>query len=383
MPPLVVHIIYELGTGGMENGLVNIINRSDPARYRHAIVCLTRAGEFARRISAPGVEIVTLDKRPGNDPGLFWRLWRALRRLRPALIHTRNLAAFEMQALGPFLPGVRRIHGEHGRDIYDLDGSNRRYRLLRQGLRPLIHRYIAVSRDLADWLVDDIRVDARKVRQIYNGVDPALFRPRSPGARPGALPAGFLPDDGLLIGTVGRLAVVKDQATLLRAFAALLEAAPAWRARLRLALVGDGPLFQDLAALAEELGVRDLVWMPGDRSDIPQLLRSMDLFVLPSLAEGISNTILEAMASGLPVVATDTGGTPELIEHGVNGYLVPVGAVEALRDALQGLVGEPALLAGFGQQGRALVERRFNWDNTVESYLSVYDETMTAGRGSR
>lgn len=381
MPPLVVHIIYELGTGGLENGLVNIINRSDPARYRHAIVCLTKSGEFADRITASGVEIIVLNKQPGHDIGVFWRLWKTLRRLQPALIHTRNLAAFEMQIVGMLMPGMRSVHGEHGRDIYDLDGSNLKYRLLRKALRPLVDRYVAVSRDLEGWLVNYIHVGGHKVRQIYNGVDQVRFSPRADDRRPAALPEGFLPDDGLLIGTVGRLAQVKDQASLLQAFARLRQQSDEYRRRLRLLLVGDGPLFQDLRQMAEELGIADEVWMPGDRKDIPELLRSMDLFVLPSLAEGISNTILEAMASGLPVVATQTGGTPELIEPGDNGFLVTVGDSVALAERLGYLVDNQDELARMGRAGRERVERYFNWDTTVESYLSVYDDVLNVRKG--
>ena len=134
-PPLVVHIIHELGTGGLENGLVNIINRSPPGRYRHAIVCLTRAGEFATRISAPDVQVIELHKRPGHDFGLYWRLLRALRMLRPAIVHTRNLSTLEMQFVAAVLPGVKHVHGEHGRDVFDLHGTNRKYNLLRKAAR--------------------------------------------------------------------------------------------------------------------------------------------------------------------------------------------------------------------------------------------------------
>lgn len=373
--PLIVHVIYEFGTGGLENGLVNIINRSPPGRYRHAVVCLTRSGGFARRITAPGVEIHELHKRPGNDLGMLWRAWRLLWRLRPAVVHTRNIAALEMQLATLFLPGVRRVHGEHGRDVYDLDGSNRRYRLLRKVLCPFMDRFIAVSRDLQDWLVKDVGLSTGRVCQIYNGVDQQRFFPRGE-ARRDVLPEGLLPAGGRLIGTVGRLAEVKDQATLVRAFAALIARRPDLRDTTRLVLVGDGPMADRLRAAAAEQGIDDLVWMAGDRDDVPELLRVMDLFVLPSLAEGISNTILEAMASGLPVIATRTGGNPELIEDGVNGSLVPVGDATAMAAAFEALLDQPGRLRGMGDAGRRIVAERFNWDRTVEQYLTVYDDIL-------
>ena len=381
LPPLVVHIIYALGTGGLENGLVNIINRAPPERYRHAIVCLTKADGFASRISAPGVQIFTLNKAPGHDLGLYWRLWKLLRSLRPAIIHTRNLAALEMQLIGLLVPRTRRVHGEHGRDIYDLDGMKRRYLLLRRAVDPFIHRYIAVSKDLCHWMVNSIGIPGKRVRQIYNGVDREKFFPRS-GSRPMHAPAGFLPAGGLLLGTVGRLAEVKDQSSLLHALHLLVADNAALRSRLRLLIVGDGPLFANLQRLAEELGIADLVWMPGDREDVPELLRMMDIFVLPSLAEGVSNTILEAMASGLPVVATHTGGNPELVEDGQNGYLVPVGDPALLAKAIATMIAEPELIRAMGSCAYEKVAEKFNWDRTVESYLSVYDELLAIERGA-
>lgn len=381
-PPLVVHLIYALGTGGLENGLVNIINRAPPQRYRHAIVCLTTADAFAGRITAQGVPVITLDKAPGHDLALHWRLFRLLRRLRPAILHSRNIAALEMQAIGWLVPGVRGVHGEHGRDIHDLDGSNKKYRLLRRLLSPLISRFITVSMDLHDWLVGDVGIPGRKVVQIYNGVDQARFSARSEQV-PDHLPAGFLPPGGILIGTVGRLATVKDQRTLLAAFARLGERLPAMRPRLRLVLVGDGPLHDELAADARALGIEPQLWMPGDRDDVPTLLALMDIFVLPSLAEGISNTILEAMASGLPVVATATGGNPELVKDGDNGYLVPVADADALADRLQQMLEDLEGSRAMGRRGRERVEQEFNWDRTVDRYLSIYDEVLAADSRGR
>ncbi len=381
-PPLIAHVIYALGTGGLENGLVNIINRCPPDRYRHAVICLTTADQFAGRIQAADVRIVTLGKRPGHDLKVFWRLWKVLRELRPSIIHTRNLAALEMQLVGIFVPGARRIHGEHGRDIYDLDGSNRKYRLLRQILDPFIHRYIAVSEDLCSWLTQTLRLAQGRIQQIYNGVDQERFSPR-PDQRPALAPPGFLRDDQLLVGTVGRLAEVKDQFSLLAAVQILASQQPETRDSVRLVLVGDGPLFSRLQDSIKELGIEDLVWMPGDRADIPQLLRMIDIFVLPSLAEGISNTLLEAMASGLPLIATRTGGNPELVDDGDNGYLVPVSDPRALANTIAKMLAEPETRKAMGLRGRKKVARRFNWARTVDSYLAVYDDVLAPGqRGS-
>ncbi|OUS08104.1 sugar transferase [Gammaproteobacteria bacterium 54_18_T64] len=370
--PLVVHVIYALGTGGLENGLVNIINRAPPGRYRHAIICLTRAEGFENRITTPNVELISLHKRPGHDLDVYWRLWRSLMRLRPAIVHTRNLAALEMQVIAALIPGVKRVHGEHGRDIHDIDGSNKKYNLLRKALRPLVHRYIAVSQDLARWLTEVVAVPLAKVSQIYNGVDQQVF---SPGLSRAFVPKGFLAEGVQVIGSVGRLVEVKDQLTLIRAFGKLIQNSEE-RAKLRLVLVGDGPMRQSLCQEIAELGLTEYIWMPGDRDDIPELLRIMDVFVLPSLGEGISNTLLEAMATGLPLIATDVGGNPELIAEGLNGHLVPVGDVAALANSLRGLFSKPQALSLYGENSLRRVSQNFDWSRTVEEYLSVYDQLL-------
>jgi sugar transferase (PEP-CTERM/EpsH1 system associated) len=290
-------------------------------------------------------------------------------------MHTRNLAALEMHLIGLLRPGLRRIHGEHGRDVYDLDGSNTRYQRLRRALAPFLHRFITVSADLRDWLVNDVGIAAKQVIQIYNGVDQQAFKPCEAG-RPELAPVGFGGSDQRLIGTVGRLAEVKDQATLLKATRLLLEQRPTLRTRVRVVIVGDGPLRAALQRQVEESGLADVVWLTGDRDDVPALLQMMDVFVLPSLAEGISNTVLEAMASGLPIVATDTGGNPELVEPAVNGYLFPVGDAQALAAMLGKLIDDDALVRAMGAAARTRVEQRFDWQRTVEQYLGVYDEAL-------
>jgi len=375
-PPLVVHVIYALGTGGLENGLVNIINRCPPERYRHAIVCLTESGPFAERITAPAVAVHALRKRPGHDWGMYWRLWRLLRQLRPALVHTRNLAALETQVLGLVMPFTKRVHGEHGRDVSDLHGTNPTYRRLRRWLNPLIHRFITVSQDLQTWLIDDVGIAAGKVVQIYNGVDAARFAPkvRVP-SRPDSMPAPATTVP-LVIGTVGRLATVKNQNQIIRVLAHIFAERPQLRQQLRCIVIGEGPERAALEAEAFSRGVANQVEFRGDRSDIPDQLAQMDVFLLPSLNEGISNTVLEAMASGLPVIATAVGGNPELVQHGASGTLVPVDDVEALSAAICELLDEPSRRARYGAVAQARIQDEFDWSSTVQAYLAVYDTLL-------
>lgn len=373
LPPLIAHIIYRLDVGGLENGLVNLLNRMPEECYRHAIICISDYSDFSRRITNRNVQLYALHKSAGKDPLFYFRLWRLLRRLQPDIVHSRNLAALACQ-LPAALAGCRaRIHGEHGRDISDVQGSNTKYTLLRRIFRHLVGRYIALSKDLSNWLQRQVGVPVDRIVQIYNGVDQQRFHPGKQAPR---LPDSGFPPEAIVIGTVGRMQGEKDQLTLVQAFLALVEREPAYRARLRLVLVGDGPLMPAITALVGRQGAADLVWMPGMREDIPQLLRDLDIFVLPSLIEGVSNTILEAMASGVPVVATRVGGNPELVVEGETGHLVPPQDVEAMADALDDYVRDPELRQRHGAAGRQRVEQAFSMERMVESYLAVYDQAL-------
>ena len=374
--PLVAHVIHRLDVGGLENGLVNIINHMPAGHYRHVIICMTDYNPaFRARIRHSDVECYALYKRAGKDVSIYFRLWHLFRQLRPSIVHTRNLSALEAQ-LPAALAGVRcRVHGEHGRDIHDIDGRNRKYNLLRRMIRPLVSRYIPLSRDLEQWLRNQVGVADNKMVTICNGVDSELFHPAQQGRE--ALPIkDFAGPDSIVIGTIGRMQTVKDQLTLARAFVLLLERLPEARKRLRLALIGDGPLRAQAQAMLQQANALDLCWLPGSRDDTPALLRGMDIFVLPSLAEGISNTILEAMASGLPVVATNVGGNSELVIDGQTGILVPAANPEAMADALQRYIEDLGLLHQHGSQGRQRIEREFNLAHMVQRYLSVYDDVI-------
>ena len=371
--PLVVHIIHRLAIGGLENGLVNLINHMRVDRYRHAIVCMTQSTDFRLRIKNTDVEVYELHKKPGHDFSLYFRLWGLLRRLRPAVVHTRNIGTLECQFIA-LLAGVHaRVHGEHGRDMNDLHGRNATYLRLRKVFRPLISRYIAVSHDLAQWLRDQVQVPAARVVQIYNGVDEQRFRPRASWLRE-VLPAGFAPPGSVVLGTVGRMSGEKDQLTLVRAFRLARARCP--QSQLRLVLVGDGPLKAEIEREILEGQLEGQVWMPGARSDIAEILRALDIFVLPSLGEGISNTILEAMASGLAVIATRVGGNPELVVENETGVLVPAANPEAMAQAIMNCLTQPILMRQHGQAGRARIERQYSMDAMVRQYIAVYDAAL-------
>lgn len=376
--PLVVHVVDRLGVGGMENGLVNIINGTPPNRLRHAVVCLREAGAFQKRLTRDDVPVRVLGKSEGKDIGCYWRLWRELRRLRPDIVHTRNLPAVDMVVPAAFCGARAVVHGEHGRDAVEEDGKNRRYNFLRRSVSPCVDRYVVVSRDIGRWLVCQVGVPGGRVVQIYNGVDAARFRP--PGRLLG--PAADA-EDLVVFGTVGRMQTVKDQVTLARAFVRLVDHTPGGRERLRLVLIGDGPLRDACRQVLAEAGMGDLAWMPGTRHDVPDLLRRLDVFVLPSRTEGICNTILEAMATGLPVIATNVGGNPELVLHNTTGFLVPHSDPDAMARAMDVYAIDALARRTHGAAGRARVLSEFALERMVERYLMVYEGLLARRKGRR
>jgi sugar transferase (PEP-CTERM/EpsH1 system associated) len=378
--PLIAHVVFRLVVGGLENGVVNLINRMPAERYRHAVIALTEVTDFRRRIVREDVEFVSLRKPPGHGWRVFPRLYRVFRELAPTVVHSRNLAALEASAPA-WLAGVPvRVHGEHGRDVGDLDGANVTYRRARRLYRPFVQHYVALSQDLSSYLQSAIGIPPSRIAHICNGVDTQRFAPDPAGRAPIA-GCPFDRDDLWLVGTVGRLQDVKDQVTLAQAFvhACAREAMPG---RLRLVIAGEGPLRPRIESVLASAGLMGRAWFAGERSDVPELLRGLDCFVLPSLAEGISNTILEAMASGLPVVATRVGGNPELVDDGVTGCLVPSAQPQAMAAAIEHYAGDPDLARRHGAAGRAQALERFSLERMVADYQALYDELCDRHAGA-
>ncbi len=375
--PLIVHVVFRFDTGGLENGVVNLINNLPRDAYRHAVVSLTEITDFRHRVKRADVQFIALQKPPGHGYKLYPRLFKLFRELRPAMVHSRNLAALET-VIPAWAAGVPvRVHGEHGRDMLDLHGANRRYQWVRKFYRPYVTHYTTVSRDLERYLCADVGVPRERVEQIYNGVDAARFHPAEFGRN---LVDGcpFRDPRLWLVGTVGRMDPVKDPLNLVRAFIQALQLAPSKRDRMRLLLVGDGALYSEARAMLGQAGVANLAWLPGERNDVPDVLRGLDCFVLPSLGEGISNTILEAMASGLPVIATDVGGNSELVDDKVTGELVPAADPHALAQRMLVYARDRDAAKTAGSKGRARVEREFSLEAMLGRYRNLYDRLLRA-----
>lgn len=363
IPPLrVMHLLPSLAAGGMENGVVNLCNRFAPDAFGSTICALEQGGALEARLDLRRTGVLLLRRGFGNDPRVPLKLARLLRRCRIDILHTHSwgtlmegIAAAKL-ARTPVL-----IHGEHG----TMETRKRNLFIQRWAWR-IPHRILAVCSSLADQLSMVVGFPRERIAVIPNGVDTDRFRPadwKSESRRELGLP-----DGRLLIGMVARLIPVKDHAGVLHALAALRQGG----CDIRLALAGDGPLIEELKQLAELLQIADRVHFLGEIDRVERLYKALDVFVSNSHREGMSNTILEAMACGLPVVATGVGAGPELLADGHAGRLVPPRDVAALTATLRELAERPSQRAALGEAARRRAEEHFSIATMVDAYSCLY-----------
>ena len=361
----ILHVLHSFNMGGLENGVVNLVNNSDQNIFAHEICCVTKSGSAALRLKRR-IPIYEMHKRDGNDWSLIPKLVKLIKNVRPDIVHTRNWGTVD-SIVAAKLAGVRTvIHGEHGWNMDDPMGQNIRRRLVRKVLSGMVNYFVAVSEDIKQWMINSIGIKNTKVSKILNGVNTDKFCPIDNIGVRNSL--GFSSKD-IVIGTVGRLDPIKDQRLLLQAFSYLKHE----KKNLCLVLVGDGPQKRNLESVKKTLPCGDRVVFLGERDDVDKILSAFDLFVLPSRNEGISNTILEAMATGLPVIATNVGGNPELVKHGHSGLLFPPGDCHALVDALNFYIEQnPYMIEIHGRNARERAIRDFSLQRMVKQYETLY-----------
>jgi sugar transferase (PEP-CTERM/EpsH1 system associated) len=364
-PIQVCHVVLSLHPGGLENGVVNVINGLPPDRFRSSVICLQEAGEFAARIADPTVPVIAMGLKPGNDFRLPFRVARVLRRLRPHIVHTRNIEAFFYGAVAAKLARVPRlIHSEHGRTFPE----TRVRAWVQRTLLRAADAAFCVSRTLRSDLGAHIGVPQDAFTVLYNGVDLDRFgTPRRNTAGTGEGP--------VRITAVGRLVPVKNYPSLLRALASL-PTGSSWVCRM----VGEGPEREALQSLADSLGIANRVQFLGHRDDVAQVLADSDIFVLPSLSEGLSNTLLEAMATGNAVIATDVGGNGEVVHHRHSGQLVPAGDDAALATALTAIVSDAGLRARYAAEAARRVREDFGMPAMIQRYADLYQSVCRPGQ---
>ena len=359
----VMHLVLSLSPGGTERLVVDLARRLHPD-VPCAVCCLDDEGELAAELRPAGIEVFALHRRPGFHPLLGLQVAREAARRRISVLHCHQYSPFVYGTIAGFArPGVRLVFTEHGR-LSDAPPSRKRRaanRLL--GWRPDV--ITAVSAELRSFMAAE-GLPAGRIEVVHNGIEPGSVG--SVEHRQRVRRELGVPDDAFVVGTMARLDPVKRLDVLLRAMRTVAAA----EHRARLVVVGDGPEAPSLARLAAELGLGTATTFCGQRRDARSLLAGFDVFVNSSASEGISLTILEAMAASRPVVATRVGGTPDVVLDDVTGILVPAGDPDAVADAILRLLRNPAWAAACGASGRQRVVDRFTFDRMVRAYLALY-----------
>jgi sugar transferase (PEP-CTERM/EpsH1 system associated) len=352
-PLRIAHVTRALDVGGQEKLLIEFARRADRTRHALTFIALAGRGTLADTLESLGARVLALDEPPGLRPRLMARLWRLFRRERFDVVHTHDDRPLIYAGPAAWLARVpRRIHTHHHGALVSV---TRRQRLLVRWAARCVNPFVCVSHDAARYAAAE-GIAAHRLRVLWNGID--LERFPCQGPRPGG-PA--------LV--VARLSPEKDIQTLLHAMRQVVDVLP-W---LRLVIAGDGPCREDLVRLTAELRLAAQVRFLGEVRDVPALLGRASLFVLPSQTEGISLTILEAMASGLPVVATKVGGNPEVVDDGRTGVLVPPCDSVALARGILRVAGNPDEAQLLGRSGRRRVETHFDIRAMVARYEAIYE----------
>lgn len=362
------HVSASLHYGGKENGVVNLVNGLDPAIFESYIFTYVRGGALAKRVDPARCRVVELGDKLGGDYRLYFKLARAFRRYRIHIAHTHSWATTMEGILGARLARVPIIiHGEHG----TIKTDTRLHIHIQRWLWRTTDQVLAVSEMLRENLHKNFNFPQERIRVVANGVDLARFDLAHHGvdykARLG------LPANALTVGAIGRVVPVKAYPIFLQAAKLVCQEIP----QAHFVIVGDGPQLDELVNLAEEYAITPRVHFLGARKDVPEILRGLEVYVLSSESEGMSNTILEAMASGRPVVATAVGGNPELVVDGETGLLVPPNNPHAMAAAITKLLRAPEQRRQMGRLGRERVEEKFSLDVMVRHYAKVYLEVFS------
>ncbi len=360
----IVHLVNYLAPAGKEVGIVKLLNALNDD-FEPVLVVLGKVYD-ALGLNLVKTRLIELGKGQGNDFSLVPKLKKIFKEVNPHIVHTHSwgtLVEGVLAAKWARVPII--IHGEHGTFHKDF-----KRKWVQKIFFPLSDQILSVSALLADQLSRDLGLRRARILPILNGVDVQKFAPDAAKRKQYRTQWGFGQND-VLIGTVGRPMKVKNHQLMIRALKHLRDQGYP----VHFVIVGDTPLRSlkdELVALAQSLGVADRVHFLGFQSDVPGYLNMFDIFVLPSLSEGCSNVIQEAMATGLPVVASRVGGNPELIEDGVTGLLFESNNTEALTAALRRLLDDTQTAETLGKNALRRARERFSLEKMVENYSAVY-----------
>jgi sugar transferase (PEP-CTERM/EpsH1 system associated) len=365
-PISVLHIVLSTATGGMENVIYNLAAARDSSRLKLRVACLEAIGPLSGKLKQHEIESELIPKMtPGLSMIFPWSLIRFIRRSKCDIVHTHSGCWSKVATACAWIPRVKLVYTDHGRAFPELRD---RIFLDRIAVR-FTDRVVAVGEPLRDYLLNTVRLPENKVITIRNGIDTERFQPR-PDRITVRTELGY-DSTSVVIAIVARLAPVKNHRLLIETFSDLSKAYPS----ARLLIIGDGPLRGELETMTRDLSLSDKVRFTGDRPDVERLLGAADIATLSSQSEGVSLTLLEAMATGLPVVATNVGGNPAIISEGINGYLVGQDR-STYAAALGRLVESEDLRRTLGAHARQTVVDRWSVRLMAARYQELYAELV-------
>lgn len=360
----VIHVIHGLARGGLENGVVNLLNYL-PKDIEQAVVCLDSLGSMADRVHRD-IPIYVLDRKR-HDIRIPFLLAQIIRDWQPDIVHCRNWNSWLDTVIAQRLAGnpgdlVWSFHGFIGETSWP-----KRRGIISRILAQFSDHLFAVCQDSAKRYSKFSGISERRFDVIHNGVDCKRFHPVE-DKRKLRRKLGLNEDEQIVI-TIANLTEVKDHKSLLSAAAEVLSSC---KIPVRFLWLGEGPLRSELESFARNLGIKNSIDMPGSSDQVPNYLATADIAVLPSRLEGMSNAILEAMASGLPVVAKNVGGNPELVIEGETGFLPSDRDIAALAAAIKRLIIDSELRVRLGKNARKRAAQKFSIDSMVHNYSDFY-----------
>jgi glycosyltransferase involved in cell wall biosynthesis len=360
----VSHVTFDMRIGGAEQVILNLIENTDPLKFDVSILCLeSRLGPFGETLEKKGYKLTCLGRSPGFDFSLVAKIRRHIIENSIQVVHCHQYTPYVYSVLGALFTRCRVIFTEHGRFFPD---QRKPKRVLVNPLLNLVTDSVnAISAATRDALVNYENFPRHKIQVIYNGIDDTRFTgPREHGKN------ALLNIDGdaHLLGTVARLDSIKNQQMMIKTLKRVHEFHP----NTHLVIVGDGPERVNLENLVKDLGLSSFVIFTGFRQETHLFYQVMDLFLLTSFSEGTAMTLLEAMASRVPCLATNVGGNPEIVEHGKTGYLVPNDDVGALSKKIISLLDDKPLMEKLGKNGQDRFKNRFSVKKMVETYQELY-----------
>ena len=371
----VLHVIEDLHSGGAERVVIDLASHVNRTQFRPLVCCLRKKGSMAAELETQQIPVFALDKRRKIDLGLLWRLRHLLRTEKVEVVHTHVFTANLWGRLAALLAGVPVII-THEHSSFTVD------RRVFRGLERILTRWtdctVAVSQQLAGRLMRECRVRCERLRTIYNGLNLPAQKPDSTRARTLCAELGLQKFEQI-IGSVGRLDARKNYCLLIEAFARLRKRFP----NAGLVLVGAGAEAAALKKKAAALGIVGSVVFAGHRTEIAELLSLFTLFCLPSQTEGISIALLEAIAAGVPVVATRVGGTPEIISDASMGTLVPPGDVDALLTALADTLENVDAAREKARKAQQQIGTNFTLQKTVRQVEKLYRDVLMEKHNGR